>query len=257
MPSGSGYQISPFPIEPMFFVDALAEQGARVAGVARAGPPRSRVPHMRRWTLSDVVAHLGGVHRWAAGIVAERVMDTGHRRGRATGEALAEWFDEGLAKLVAVLSAADFAGPCPNFSPGSPKTVGFWARRQAHETTVHRWDAEAAAGCASPIEATLATDGIDEVLTVFRRTRGGQHLDAPLLLQTTDTGASWRVTPAAKPGRVDVGPVGGATSDAAAVAAPAQDLLLALWGRCSPDGSAFQVTGRTELARAFMPGPGQ
>jgi uncharacterized protein (TIGR03083 family) len=244
-------------MESKALVDVVAEQGARVAAVARSGPLDGRVPHMRRWRLTDVVAHLGGVHRWAAGIAATRAWTgSGHRRGSARGDALIEWFEVGLAELVAVLSTADYAAACPNFSPGSPKTVGFWARRQAHETTVHRWDAESVAGRFTPIEADLATDGVDEMLTVFRRARGGQPLDAPLGLVATDTGGCWRVSPAAKPGRVTIASGENALDGVAAtVAAPAEALLLAVWGRRPIDDGDFRVTGRAELARAFLPGP--
>ncbi len=127
-------------------IEVVAEQGSRIAAVAHAGPLQARVPHMRRWTLSDVVAHLGGVHRWAAEIVSTRTWTgAGPRRGRAAGDDLIAWFEDGLAALVCALTAADVSAPCPNFSPGSDKTARFWLRRQAHETTVHRWDAEAAA----------------------------------------------------------------------------------------------------------------
>lgn len=240
------------------YVEVVAEQGARVAAVARVGPLGGRVPHMRRWTLTDVVAHLGGVHRWAAEIVSTRAWSgSGHRRGRARGNTLIDWFEVGLAQLVAVLAAADYTEPCPNFSPGSPNVVGFWARRQAHETTVHRWDAESAAGQLTPIEPELAADGVDEMLSVFRRTRGGQFIDAPLGLVTTDSGGSWRVQPAAKPGRVEIVTGAGALDGVATtVAASAEALLLAVWGRRDLDDGGFHVTGRAELARAFLPGPG-
>ena len=245
-------------VESRLLVDVVAEQGARITAVARDGPFCARVPHMRRWTLTDVVAHLGGVHRWAAGIVSARAMSTGHRRGTATGPELIDWFEDGLAQLVAVLAAADFSASCPNFSPGSDKTIGFWARRQAHETLVHRWDAEAAAGQITAVDSILATDGIDEVLTVFRRTRRSQPLPGSVVLTTTDTRRSWRVNPAAAPGQVEIcsaeSGVPGAV--AAAVAAPAESLLLALWGRIPIDGGEFHVTGRREVATTFLPGPG-
>jgi uncharacterized protein (TIGR03083 family) len=244
-------------IEPGLFVDVVAEQGARVAAVARQARMDGPVPHMRKWKLSDVVAHLGGVHRWAAGIVAARDWTgSGHRRGRASGDELISWFDDGLAQLVSVLGGADFSATCPNFSPGTTRTVAFWARRQAHETTVHRWDAEACAGDISPIDPMLATDGIDEMLMVFRRVTGGQPLDAPVGLVTTDTGASWRVSPAVKPGRVEIEFCDGPTGETAAtVAAPAEALLLALWGRLPATGGAFRITGRRDLALALLPGP--
>nr|BFE67524.1 hypothetical protein GCM10020092_008250 [Actinoplanes digitatis] len=37
----------------------------------------------------------------------------------------------------------------------------------AHEISVHRWDAEAAAGRATPIETKLAADGVNEVLDTW------------------------------------------------------------------------------------------
>ncbi len=110
----------------------------------------------------------------------------------------------------------------------------------------------------TPIEGVLATDGIDEVLTVFRRTRGGQALTGPLVLATTDTGACWRVSPADKPGRVEIvsGEAGVVTEPAASVAGPAEALLLALWGRIPVDGAGVQISGRDDVVRAFLPGPG-
>jgi uncharacterized protein (TIGR03083 family) len=51
-----------------------------------------------------------------------------------------------------------------------PATVGFWQRRQAHETAMHRIDAEAAAGDVHPIDAELAADGIDEWLELVAHT---------------------------------------------------------------------------------------
>jgi hypothetical protein len=43
-------------------------------------------------------------------------------------------------------------------------TVDFWFRRMAHETVIHRIDAELAAGSVTPIDEELALDGVDEVL---------------------------------------------------------------------------------------------
>ena len=48
------------------------------------------------------------------------------------------------------------------------QTVGFWLRRMAQETVIHRLDAELAAGTEhDPIPADLAVDGIDELLVCF------------------------------------------------------------------------------------------
>ena len=47
-------------------------------------------------------------------------------------------------------------------------TVGFWFRRMAQETVIHRIDAELGAGASiAPAPDDLAVDGIDELLKVF------------------------------------------------------------------------------------------
>ncbi|MGW0817894.1 maleylpyruvate isomerase N-terminal domain-containing protein [Streptomyces viridiviolaceus] len=51
---------------------------------------------------------------------------------------------------------------------GPDRTVGFWIRRMAQETVVHRIDAELSAGQpVAPVPDDLAVDGIDELLKVF------------------------------------------------------------------------------------------
>jgi hypothetical protein len=48
------------------------------------------------------------------------------------------------------------------------QTVGFWLRRMAQETVIHRLDAELAAGVShASIPTDLADDGVDELLTCF------------------------------------------------------------------------------------------
>ena len=68
----------------------------------------------------------------------------------------------------------------------SDKTAGFVLRRMAHETAVHRLDAERAAGREHTIDADLASDGIDEFLFEFLvwvdgRRRAARRLRAPAL----------------------------------------------------------------------------
>ena len=48
-----------------------------------------------------------------------------------------------------------------------PDRAGFWARRQAQELAIHRWDAQTAAGEPRPIDRALAVDGIQEVFDIL------------------------------------------------------------------------------------------
>jgi uncharacterized protein (TIGR03083 family) len=239
------------------YAGIVSTEGARVSEVARIGPMDARVPHMRRWRLSDVVAHLGGVHRWAAEIVSTRSMSVGRRRGRDRGDALISWFDEGVRRLGSVLADADLGDACPNFSPGSANTVAFWARRQAHETTMHRWDAESAVEQVTAIEPMFASDGIDELFDVFTRTRGRQELTDCIVFACTDVDASWTVFPAGKPGRVafERGTTSRLGAPVAKVSGRAEDLLLALWHRRTVADADLTVTGQAAVAEAFISGP--
>ena len=63
------------------------------------------------------------------------------------------------------MEAADPAEEAWNWS--NDHTVGFSLRRQAHEALSHRVDAELTAGVASELDATLASDGVLEVLDVM------------------------------------------------------------------------------------------
>ena len=205
--------------------------------------------------MQDVVAHLGGVHRWATQIVSTCSWDgSGFHCGRDEGESLIVWFEQGVADLVAALEAADPAARCPNFSPGSPQVAGFWRRRQAHETTVHRWDTESASGSITPIAPP-------------RRHRRDRRTAPHLHPHPRPSGArrrvgvvdhrhraAWTLTPTAKPGRVEVvrGKPVGAT---ATVSGPAEDLLLALWHRLTVEEATLAITGRTEEAVGFITGP--
>src|SRR5262249_60086760 len=55
----------------------------------------------------------------------------------------------------------------------APSPVAFWARRQAHETAIHRVDADQAAagagkaGGGAPFTPRFAADGIDELIMGF------------------------------------------------------------------------------------------
>ena len=103
------------------------------------------------------------------------------------------WYAEGLEKLLQV------------FTDAEPHLDDFWPRRMAHDTTVHRFDAELAAYAkAGGFDPALAADGVGEVVESMLQLRAG---DEPLasargdvLVECTDTGDVWLV--ALEPGRV-------------------------------------------------------
>jgi uncharacterized protein (TIGR03083 family) len=219
-------------------IDALREQGGLTTAAAQATPLDTPVPTCPGWTVSDLLRHTGGVHRWAATIVGEArpepiSLDQPHEidPDLPGEEGLVDWYAAGHAALVAALSTAPADLDCWAFMRTAPSPAAFWARRQAHEATIHRIDAESAAGHRSTIGADLAADGIDELLTGFlpRNRKLRAEADTTLLVLATDVDRKWLVRigserPQAAPARP------GEVADAT-VSGPAETVYLALWNR--------------------------
>jgi uncharacterized protein (TIGR03083 family) len=216
------------------FVEILDREGLLLAAAAEAAGAGARVPTCPDWRVRDLVRHTGMVHRWAAAFVAEGYTSYHPDAGLPDldGDALLDWFRQGHRYLVDTLASAPPDVECWHFLP-APSPLAFWARRQAHETTVHRLDAESARGGApSGILAGFAADGIDELLCGFHaRARSRVRSDTPRVLRvraTDEDGAVWTVRLSQEPPVTVRGAEGGADCE---VAGPAPRLYAALWNR--------------------------
>ena len=205
-----------------------------------------QVPTCPDWNLRDLLNHLGDVHRWAAGYVSQArttmLADEEEKalfeNKRPTDEELLDWFREGHKALVDALRAAPSDLECWTFLP-SDAPLAFWARRQAHETTIHRVDVDSIAASLAPIDPRLSADGISEMLFGFAP-RGRKLLQDPprsMFVETTDTRDRWRLNLGSE--QVSCEAIGrepqSGPSDCA-IRGSAQDLYLALWNRL-PFGS--------------------
>ncbi len=222
-------------------VAALEQEGVRLA--AAASDLDADVPPCPQWTVRDLVVHTGGVHRWAASIVRDRLAEdpspTEDELAKPGERDPIEWFREGHAELVATLRDADAALQCVTFLP-APSPLAFWARRQAHETAIHRADAESARGPITPYEDAFANDGIDEMLTGFaaRRRRTSAATPHTLALRLGDDG--WLVTFAPD----GIKSVPGAEDAECTVSGTASDVYLWLWHR----PANVQLSGEAAVA---------
>ncbi|MEU6892698.1 maleylpyruvate isomerase family mycothiol-dependent enzyme [Streptomyces sp. NPDC046557] len=223
------------------FVDTLAREGELMAEAAEQAGTDALVPTCPDWRVTDLLRHTGAVHRWAAGYVGGRVMEPGPfpDTPELTGPELLAWFREGHAALVRTLAEAPADVECWTFLPTAPSPLGFWARRQAHETTVHRFDAQAASGVPfSAVTPRFAEDGVDELLTGFHaRSRSRVRSAEPRVvrIRATDTGAVWTVHLSQEPPRTVRGDTDGpADLDLTGEAAW---LYAALWNRLPLTGT--------------------
>ena len=150
---------------------------------------------------------------------------------------LAAWFRDGHRALVTALLSAPADLETWTFLD-APTPLAFWARRQAHETAIHRVDAESAAGDVTGFPAGFAADGIDELLLRIVIRKGKTlPVDEPrsMLVGATDVPRSWRVTFAPTGFQVQTDP---ANTDAElVVSAAVSDLYILLWNRRDPMGS--------------------
>ncbi|WP_254406065.1 maleylpyruvate isomerase family mycothiol-dependent enzyme, partial [Streptomyces sp. AC627_RSS907] len=233
------------------FVDVLDREGRLLAVAAEKAGTDAEVPTCPGWRVRDLLRHTGMVHRWATAFVAEG--HTSYRPGDGLpdldGAALLTWFEEGHGRLVDTLAGAAPDVRCWHFLP-APSPLAFWARRQAHETTVHRIDAESAAGgdpsdLAPHCAADFAVDGIDELLCAFHaRPKSAVRTEEPrtLRVRATDVpGAVWTVRLSQRPPVTERNDTGDADCE---LAGPAARLYPALWNR----GPVPEVTGDASLA---------
>ena len=147
------------------YLEHIRSDSALVAQAARRGLEPD-VPCCAGWTVRDLVGHLGEVQRHKEIIVRDRLVEPPEEQIGFPDSGLIDWLEEGSAMLLETLTAADPATHVWTWHD-TDQTAGFWYRRMAQETLIHRVDAEQAHGVVSPIDEDLAADGVDELISVM------------------------------------------------------------------------------------------
>jgi uncharacterized protein (TIGR03083 family) len=199
--------------------------------------------------VERLIGHLGRVHRWAAEAARSGKQPEAMERP-PQGPDVLDWYEAGIEPLVEALRQ-----PIPggwNFVGVSDPNGAFWPRRLAVETAIHRWDGEAAVGgsaAAGPIDAALAADGIDELVSVFAPSRVGTDGPAGTLhVHCNDADGEWTLAAGSSGLVVERGHAKGD----AALRGPASSLLLALWRRVRPGDAGLEVFGDTTVADRWL-----
>ncbi|ACU74912.1 protein of unknown function DUF1503 [Catenulispora acidiphila DSM 44928] len=221
--------------------------GALLAGLTKADLDR-QVPSCAPWTLYELADHLGNGNLWVTTAIQE-----GHGRNDQERTAphdpasLHTWYLSTVDQITTAL-AADPGTEAWTFSSLMPRTVGFWQRRRAHETRMHRWDLQNAlagvGGAAEPIDAAFAADAVGEVFELFapRMIKRGLAAEpaTALRLTATDAGRSWEYGP------------GEPVSE---VAGTASDLALMIWGRIGMDAAGLAWSGDRAAGERVVKAP--
>ena len=240
------------------------------------------VPSCPGWTMTELVLHLGSVHRFVARVVSERLVAapafddlswlglSAEHEGwlrelmarreeelaadepparRPLPAAVVDWLEAGAAELERQFQSTSADEPV--WTWGASQTVGFWQRMQAIEAAIHRWDAENALGRPGPMDAELAVDAIVQTFEVMAPMRRARSHAPP------GHGERFRFTRADGPGdwavRFDADLVVLADDEEACdveIAGTASDLMLFLWHRVPVD--VLDVQGDARLADSYF-----
>jgi uncharacterized protein (TIGR03083 family) len=232
-----------------------------LAGLVHGEDLTRQVPTCPEWTLRQLATHVGRAHRWAAEITATRSAEFIPFRqvpdGRIPDDPAlhAPWLRAGAAGLI---EAVQDAGSDPVWTFDGLRPASFWARRMAHETAVHRADAEIAVGREPEFEPDLAVDAIDEWLGYMSGIGASDSRvaalpdGAVLHVHVTDEGVDgeWLVRRQGDSVTVQLGHGKGDVT----VRGPAGRLLLVLLRRLPPDDPQVEVLGDAALLTGWLAG---
>ena len=234
---------------------ALERDGNAFGDACAAASLDAPVASCPGWTVADLVWHLATAHDFWRTVVADRLADWKAYTGpeRPADDDLIALYRNGLTAVHEVLTATESTIEIWTWS--ADKTAGFVIRRLAHETAVHRWDAEHAAGRSNDLEAELASDGIDEFLTHFLgdARAEAEPVGGSVHIHCQDVAGEWTLRP------VDTDAAGtgfDVTREHAkgdcAIRGSASDVVLALWRRIPLTAGTLNFAGDQSIAERFI-----
>ena len=232
-------------------IEVVRTEGLRLAEAAQREGLEATIEPCPGWRMRDLVRHLAEIHLWAAGQVSGRA-DTLSPETEddisawwpelpplyPDDDVLVDYYLETNANLVRELESAPADLDCPTFL-AAPSPLAMWARRQAHETSIHRYDAESPGATITTFEPRFAADGIDEILVGFATREDSFPVDVPrtISVHATDTDDHWLVEMSPR----GIATTTDSTQGNVALAGSANDLYLALWNR--GDDRSIAVSG--------------
>lgn len=251
-------------------IDTIERESERFAAVLTDADPAARVPTCPEWSAADLLWHLTEVHLFWGAVLARAPqsdaevgeIEEGKPARPETVELMLPVRRDATAALVEQLRALPDDASRWSWWPAD-QTAGFTRRMQTYEATMHRVDAELAAGLTpSTIPADVAAGAVDHCVDVMWGWLPEWAAYEPLSvveLQATDTAQRWLVEIGHWTG---VGPESGTAFDEmravradggeaeATVVGTAEQLARWAWSRVPQEGS-IQVAG-SEEARAVV-----
>jgi uncharacterized protein (TIGR03083 family) len=172
-------------------VSAVRREGEALLTAASQGH-ETPVPTCGDWTIADLARHVWKVYASVTLYVSSRATERPDKLPEIPDGDPVELLRDQLDELVTALTECDAETPIWTWVFDAPDEAKFWARRMAHESSVHRFDAQNAFGVRQPIDAELAADGLDELVDVLaRRIYSRDNVTGPtgsVVLESSDAG---------------------------------------------------------------------
>lgn len=248
-------------VGPDRLLHVLGTEAEVLAASMRGTRFESVIPGCPGLTLGETARHVGSLYRMVWHWLRDGQRPGEWQRDPAEGQDLADYVRSGVAPLLVELSAHRPDEECPTWWPAEPN-YGFWRRRMAHETTVHRYDVQGAAGITpDEVPEDVALDGIDEVLTLWfehRLSVLGVAGTRDKVVSVRAGGMEWLARAGTGPGHTSTrrpgdpaGEENGVAEEAhAVVSGSAMQVYLWLWGR-RPDRAVQFDGSRDAIAQLW------
>ncbi|QIS12406.1 maleylpyruvate isomerase family mycothiol-dependent enzyme [Nocardia arthritidis] len=140
---------------------AIVEHTRRLAESAAAAGPDAAVPTTPKWTITELVEHVGRTQHWVAEIVERRITDPAQLPTQlavmpADPREWQAWLSESARRVTSACS--DDALDAPVFNPAADGRSGtrFWLSSMLNEAVVHGFDAADAAHRPADIDPDIA-----------------------------------------------------------------------------------------------------
>lgn len=217
------------------YLEIIEAESELLLAACSAVPLDTPIAHCDGWTNRDLLAHIGMVWDWASA----NAVGAGEKAPRNAAppdddNRVVEWAAGIRATLIERLWNVDSAALAWSFAADN-QTAGFWHRRQAVESSIHRWDVQNGTGTTTPLAPAFAADAIDEWTRVALRyaVKPGQAYPSKSLhIHCTDTAGEWLIV--GNDGN-DFTVSGEHAKGDVEVKGTAEALLLWIWGRPGPD----------------------
>ncbi len=246
---------------------AIVDHTRHLAESAAAAGPDAAVPTASKWTIADLVAHVGQTQHWVAEIIERRITDPAQLPTEmavppADPREWQAWLSESAQRVAGACSDDALDAPVFNAAGDGRSGTRFWMSSMVNEAVVHGFDAANTADRPVDIDADVAAALITNHLAMLTSpTWEMQRPESAHALRGTGQTLQWRATDTAdgawfverRPDGATCRP--GTRQADVTVTGPARSLLLILTRRIpftDRETTNVSVDGDTDLAQHWL-----